>query len=265
MKKSNTLYYLLFVLLILGAFASMAQNSYGMTILGGVAGFFTLLFFYQLFLRLNKKSNKDRMGELEFLCMGIMSLLIALRIFNIHSALTEIIFASAGLTLAFIYLSKTVSAFMAFKTKTSLPSVSIAAYYLSISLFILSLVTFTLLPQPSFVMGLVAFFLLVAFLIISLVKKDTIIEGETFSVFKLVRGFRDQSVILMSLFFVFSLYIGLSTAGILPKLYTDQFPQAYYSLLRDADTRKDQPVNGKYRHDAFKKNYEIFVEKHVRK
>lgn len=265
MKKSNTLYYLLFVLLILGAFASMAQNSYGMTILGGVAGSFSMLFFYQLFLRSNRKGKKGSVGDWEFLCLGIMALLIALRIFNIHSALTEILFASAGLILAFIYLSKTFSAFSTYKNKSNLVAILIPAYYFSISLFILSLVTFTLLPQPSFVMGLIGFFLLVAFLIISIVKRDTIIDGETFSVFKLITGFRDQSVILMSLFFIFSLYIGLSGASILPKLYTDQFPQAYYSLLRDADTRKDLPVNGKYKHDAFKKNYETFVEKHVKK
>ena len=43
MRKFNTIYYLLFILLVMGAFASMAQNSYGLKIMGAVAFIFGLL------------------------------------------------------------------------------------------------------------------------------------------------------------------------------------------------------------------------------
>ena len=45
MKNYYTIYYLLVMLLILGAFASMAQNGYGIAIIGGVALTFGLIFF----------------------------------------------------------------------------------------------------------------------------------------------------------------------------------------------------------------------------
>ncbi len=45
MKSYNTLYYLLTVLLIMGAFASMAQNSYGMQIISVVCIAFGLTIF----------------------------------------------------------------------------------------------------------------------------------------------------------------------------------------------------------------------------
>ncbi len=44
MKKFNTIYYLLFILLVMGAFAAMAQNNYGLNIMGGVAFVFALVF-----------------------------------------------------------------------------------------------------------------------------------------------------------------------------------------------------------------------------
>ena len=43
MKKLNVIYLFLFILLVMGAFASMAQNSYGLKILGGVAFFFAFI------------------------------------------------------------------------------------------------------------------------------------------------------------------------------------------------------------------------------
>ncbi len=264
MKNYTTLYYLLFVLLILGAFASMAQNSYGMVLLGSVAGLFSILFFYQLFESLNIKGKKNILIVAEFLCLGIMALLITLRIFNIYLPPAEILFTLAGLALAIIYMSKIFSTQRALKNKGISMTLPVMAYYASLGFFFLSLIAFTMLPLPSFIMGVTAFMLLVLFLIITVVKKETIIEGESFSLVKVIKGMKDQSIILLSLFFIFTLYIGLSNASILPKLYTDQFPQAYYGLLRDADTRKELPVNGMYRHDAFKKNYVAFVNKHAK-
>ena len=49
MKKYNTLYYFLFVVLILGAFASMAQYSYGLIICGIACLGFTGAFLVEAF------------------------------------------------------------------------------------------------------------------------------------------------------------------------------------------------------------------------
>ena len=48
MKRDQTFFYFLFVLLVLGAFAAMAQNSYGLKILGAVAIVFGLIFLVRL-------------------------------------------------------------------------------------------------------------------------------------------------------------------------------------------------------------------------
>jgi hypothetical protein len=50
----------------------------------------------------------------------------------------------------------------------------------------------------------------------------------------------------------------------LPKLYSDQFPQAYFKLVNNAETGKEKPVNGKYRHEEFKAMYDQFVERNIK-
>ena len=49
MKNYNPIYYFLFILLVTGAFASMAQNSYGIKMMGGVAFAFGLVFLVEFF------------------------------------------------------------------------------------------------------------------------------------------------------------------------------------------------------------------------
>ncbi|HSF44363.1 MAG TPA: hypothetical protein VLA58_00080, partial [Chitinophagaceae bacterium] len=63
MKTYNTIYFLLFVLLIMGAFASMAQNSYGLKLLGVVGMLFGLLFLYQLIRFLMRPGKTDRLSQ----------------------------------------------------------------------------------------------------------------------------------------------------------------------------------------------------------
>ena len=53
----NLYYFLLFILLIMGTFASMAQNNYGMKIIGGVAFAFALIFIVE-FISVIRKNGK---------------------------------------------------------------------------------------------------------------------------------------------------------------------------------------------------------------
>ena len=59
MKKLNAIYFFLFILLVMGAFAAMAQNSYGLKIMGGVAFVFGLLFIVEFIVALQRKENEQ--------------------------------------------------------------------------------------------------------------------------------------------------------------------------------------------------------------
>ncbi|NJN42639.1 MAG: hypothetical protein HC811_10825 [Flammeovirgaceae bacterium] len=67
MKRYNTAYYLLSVLLILGSFASMAQNDYGSYILGLVTFGFAFLFLLQFLQSFSREvSDSVVINRLEF-------------------------------------------------------------------------------------------------------------------------------------------------------------------------------------------------------
>ena len=62
------------------------------------------------------------------------------------------------------------------------------------------------------------------------------------------------------MFLLLIFYFGLNKAGILPGIYSDEFPQAYFDLVNKAALGKEQPVNGKYSYEIFKERYDQFVK-----
>ena len=84
MKKYNTLYYLLFMLIVMGAFASMAQNDYGTTILGLSAVSFSVLFLVQLISMVITTKNWIKNGAIELVSLCVLAGILAMRVFFIH-------------------------------------------------------------------------------------------------------------------------------------------------------------------------------------
>jgi hypothetical protein len=264
MKNYNTIYYLLFVLLIMGAFSSMAQNSYGMTILGIVAISFGLVFLQQLILEIGNKYQKDFLTVAETLSLCVLSFIFALRLFHVYFPFSEILFASAGLVLVFVYGRKMALRYQFLKSKKSTLAMVVLVYHASLLLFLVSLVSAPFFPEYNTYIGVAAFVLLLLFLLVGLLGREMVIDGSNMTVFKKVAGFKDRSVILLSLFFIMSLYMGFTRAGIIPDMYSDDFPQAYFKLVSNAEAGKEQPVNGKYRHQEFKQRYDEFLERNIR-
>jgi hypothetical protein len=46
-------------------------------------------------------------------------------------------------------------------------------------------------------------------------------------------------------------------------MYSDEFPQAYFNLVNQAETGNEKSVNGKFKHDEFKAKYDRFVERNA--
>ncbi len=265
MKSYNTIYYLLFVLLIMGAFASMAQNSYGLTLLGAVSVSFGFLFLYQFFKSLQKPERKDYLLQAELLALFVLSILFALRTFHIYFIFSEILFAFSGLVLVYVYGKKMLHRYGALKNKNSKLALISLVYHFSLILFIIALVAAPILPQLYTYFGITAFVLFTGFLIFGILVPTYILDGSEVSGFKLVAGLKDRSLILLSLFYIISLYMGLTRIGVLPSMYSDEYPQAYFKLVNKAEAGKEKPVNGKYSHQEFKERYDDFVEKNVKK
>jgi len=265
MKKLNVIYLFLFILLVMGAFASMAQNSYGLRILGGVAFVFGLLFIGEFITALRRKEKEDLFVIIEPLCLFILSFIFGLRVFYIHFNYVEILFAAAAFILAIIYLRKMMFRFRDFRPKNKLLSIFNIIFHLSIVLFLISLALVPFLPMIAEAIGIGSFALLLIFIITGFLKKKLLVEGEFVSAFQMVRQYKGHSVIIIALIVMFSFYVGFNKIGILPGIYSDEYPRAYFELVDKAATRKEKSVNGKYMHEEFMEKYKQFVKKNKRK
>ena len=111
MRRFNPIYYLLFILLVMGAFASMAQNSYGLRIMGTVAFSFALVFLIEFISVLRRKGKADIYALLEPVCLFVLSFIFGLRVFYIHFDYIELLFGAAAVVLGLIYLRKMIMRF----------------------------------------------------------------------------------------------------------------------------------------------------------
>lgn len=260
MKKYNSLFYLLFILLIMGSFASMAQNSYGMMIIGGVAFAFSLIFIAELVIVLRTPGKKDFFIVLEPVCLLILALVFGCRVFYIYFSYVEMLFSVAGGVLAVIYLRKMLSSYRELKTQNKLLAMLVTIYYLSIAVFLCSLVIIPFVSEWAQGIGIAAFVLLSIFVVAGFFSKGIWVNGEKVSVFTKVARFKDHSIVIISLFILFSLYIGFNKIGILPGIYSDEYPRAYFELVQKAAAKKDRPVDGRYKYEEFMEQYKRFVE-----
>lgn len=261
MKKYNTIFYLLFILLVMGTFASMAQNSYGLKIMGGVAFVFGLVFIAEFISGLSKKNEEKNVSTLiEPACLFLISVIFGFRVFYIHFPYIELLFGAAAILLALVYLMKMILRFRHFKNKNNFLAMLVIVFHLSIILFLGSLAMLPFAPKIAEVTGVVALILLLGFIAAGFFRKDLLVDGENVSAFKMLRRFKGHSVIIVSLFLLFSLYVGFNRIGVLPDIYSDEFPRAYFELVDKATSKKENPVDGKYKYEEFMEKYQQFLK-----
>ena len=263
MRKFNAIYFLLFILLVMGAFASMAQNSYGLKIMGGVAFIFGLFFMAEFVTLIGKEEKKNLFLLAEPLCLSIIAFIFGLRIFYIHFNNVELLFAAAAVLLMLVYVRKMLGRYRYFQSKNRILAILVLVFHLSIILFLLSLALVPITTVTAEYTGIGSFVLLLIFIVTGLLKKNMLVEGEKVSAFGMAGKFKDHTMIIVSLIIMFSVYAGFNKIGILPGVYSDEFPRAYYQLVNRAALKKEKPVDGRYKHEDFKEKYNQFL-KHIK-
>ncbi len=261
MKTYNTLYYLLTVILIMGAFASMAQNSYGMQILTGVSVAFGIVFLIQLIGEIQKPGKKQARLT-EYFGLIILCGVFTLKTLQVYSPYIDWLQVIGALMLAVIYLGYLFKQFKIAGTEIKKIARLTAFGYGSVVLFCIALGLTPFTSSLALAAGIAASLLAALFLFSGLLGKPVQSGiGDAVSLFERIAGFRDRIFLLISLFLLFVLYKALSAPGILPRLYSDKFPQAYYEQVGEAESGKEKPVDGKYRYEIFKKAYDVYLQK----
>jgi hypothetical protein len=260
MNKYNPIFYLLFILLVMGAFAAMAQNNYGLIIMGGVAYVFGLVFLIRFVSALLKEGKKDKYALVELACLFLLSFIFGLRVFYIHFPYVEVLFSIAGALLASIYIRKMINSYHFMKRKNKSLAMLVVVFHLTIILFLLSLVMLPFLPITAEVTGAGALILLMVFIVATIFQKRFLIDGQFTSAFNIVTRFKDHSIVIISLFMLLSLYFGFNKIGLFPGVYSDEYPKAYFELVDNSVLKKEKADNGKYKHEEFKDKYDQLLK-----
>lgn len=265
MNRYNTLYYLLILLLITGAFASMAQNGYGIMLMGAVATAFSVLFLIQAFeyVQKNKEDKTKPFPLIELVSLGVLAGIISLRVFYIPFPYAELLFGLAGFSLFLVYAIKLGTIFPEIRKENRFLSWMVLLFFGSLSLFVLSLTITPFLPSLAELAGMAAFVLILIFTAASLVKNEVLYQGENVNALKIATRAEPRAVMLLSIFMLFSLYIGLTKVNLIPAVYSDEYPRAYFELVNRAESGEEEPEDGRYRHERFQEEYENFIEKHT--
>src|SRR6056297_3585688 len=262
MNRYNTFYYLLILLLMTGAFAAMAQNGYGIKLMGGVAAVFCLLFIIQAVEYIQQDKTKP-FPLIEFISLAVLSGIICLRVFYIHFPYAELLYGLAGFSLFAVYGVKLVTIFPQIRKENSFLSWMVLFFFGSLSLFVLSLTITPFFPWLAEPAGMAAFALILIFTAVSLSKNDVLYKGESVNVLKIATRAEPRAVMLLSIFMLFSLYIGLNKVNLIPAVYSDEYPRAYFELVNRAESGEEDPENGRYQHERFQEEYETFIDKHT--
>jgi hypothetical protein len=256
MRKNIILYYVLMLLLVMGAFAAMALNSYGVVLMSYVALGFALVFLFELILLLPKEEEMTAAYKaslaVELTSLSGLCLLYFLRGISVEIPYSLLLKFVLFALLFGVNVYHLIRAWQYVNTTPLKVKGSIAFYFLALLLYITS----TYLPAGGmWVTILLALACQFAFVIFGWWKGWVIINGEETSAWKKVIQFRNKSGIQLIFFTLASLYFVLNTAHLLPPLYNGSLPNGYSNVSNqwEKDKTKTDPAE-------FEQAYKKFLE-----
>lgn len=253
------------MLLIMGAFAAMAQNQYGLVILGLVAGSFSVLFLFQLMELYAGVTKMPRQFMLsgELISLIILSAVLCMRIFYVRFPLVEELYGVSGVVLGCIYVIKVVGDLKDKHFEKSAYRFMMIMIHSSIVMYITSMILVPFFPRYSEPFGIAGFILFIGFFVIAIVVRQIINNDENIPIIQYLTRIKDRSIVLIAIFMIFTAYMGLTKIGLVPKMYTDEYPKAYFELVNRAESSNEKSVNGEYKHEEFKEMYDKFINRHT--
>lgn len=259
MKTRLVIHYFLFLIIILGAFASMAQNDYGLTVIAWACFLFALTFILDV-IRKVKHLPWDTL--IERLAMISLAILFGFRALYIYFTYVELILSITCAGLILVYAIHGMSKTKSYGNKNIKLRYLIILYYGSLVFFTLSIGIGVLIPSLTEILGVLAAVLLGLFIMGTYYFRKQLLDGVEIDTPQYLRKVVGNSVILMTGYLLISVYSGLHMIGALPPLYTDEVPHAYIELINDAETGKERAVDGMYKHEVYKQSYDSFLEKY---
>jgi hypothetical protein len=247
-------------------FAIMAQNSYGFKLMGLSYFGLALLYLIRIILTLLEDfsgiAKKDIIGMSELLLLAFMFILFGFQTFYINIPFIDLIFITLCILLLAVYIIIASGIYNSTKNENHGLARNVIFFYSSILLFILSLGFRFINSSLSALIGTVGILATLPFLISMLRRKKYDHSGKSITLLQFIVASGNKAGMLF-LFFIFSaIYLGLSNFRIIPGIENAEKPGTYIELRTLAETGKERPVNGKYKHEIYKEAMDRFIARH---
>ncbi len=268
MKFNQVLQSIFLALILMGLFATMAQNGYGFTVIGsacfGLAILYIVQIAWKLFEDFSNLGKKDLPGIAELFLLAMLLLLFGLRAFYIHLPYIDYLFIMICILFIVVYFFFAMDYFMATKAESPKLARIVIFFYSSILLFLLSLGVRIISPSGSAAIGALGMLSAVPFLIAIVRNRQYDYSGKSTTLFQITVASKNKAGLLF-LFFIFSgIYIGLSNFNIIPAIENAEKPRTYIELINNAENGREKPVDGKYQHEVYKESMDKFLKRHGR-
>jgi hypothetical protein len=269
MKLNQVLQSIFLSLILVGLFATMAQNSYGFTLIGTACMGLALLFIAQsswkLFEDRSHVEGREIFGISELVLLAVLLLLFGMRTFYIRPPYVDVFFILICLLLMVTYFFIASGIYSDAKKENPALARYVVFFYLSILLFLSSLGIRIISPSWSAVAGGIGALISIPFLLALIRYRKYDYSGKSITLLQFIVAEKNKAGLLF-LFFIFSgIYVGLSSFKIIPTIENTDKPRTYIELINSAETGKDQQVNGKFRHEIYKEVMDNFLKRNTGK
>lgn len=260
MRRLNPIFYILFLLIITGAFAAFAQNNYGIDILvWTVAAFSVLCVVAAIITLISRKRNL--IAGLEFILLAGIFSIVALRILLIYFQNVELLFAILSVALAGIYVYHLVN----------MPRIDNSArrttflFYSGIILFTITLAINAFSSVTADVTGTLGFIFFVVGFIIARRIKEVNFNGRDISIVRFLTLQPNQSILLVSLFVMLSIYTAGNKIDLFPEIHSTAMPEGYYKLVEHDEANAKVQSGTTQDYQLYQNKLESFIKKYGQK
>jgi len=266
MRKYNPIYYLLFVLIITGAFSSMALNTYGMKLIGFSCLGFAVTFLHEFLFGTKKRKDLESWNRkalrIELILLAILSVLFFLRSLLISFPYAEEIFILTVVLMVVYYLYIGRQAYQALSKINKTSAIGLLFYFASLILFSVTFIIGILFPDSGIIMAITGFILIGIYLVLGITNRKMIIEGEDYSLFSYTLNLKNKTTIaFVAIIMIFSFYT-FRDANLIPGMYSGDTPTGYLRLIQEAESGQQDQQAREEKYLEFKSRYEQFIKKY---
>jgi len=265
MNLNRVIQSILIMLAVVGVFAAMARNAYGFDFIGMACLGLAVLLMIQLGWRLISEFGSITRTEIpeltELFLLSLLTLLFGLRAFYIYVDYSELIFNGVCALQMVVYAFIGHKVFEGMRNANKTLANTLAFFYASILLFLLS-IAFRSMATWSMGLGVLALITALPFIITIARQQKFEVESKSISVLHVVVASKNKAGLLFLFFISSALFTGLNYWGAIPAIENVDRPKDYVELINSAESGKEKPVNGKYKHEAYKEAMTRFLERH---